>query len=55
MGYELYVITDSALGGGRPHEEIAQVALDGGVMQSSPTFFVKQHGLFYGSGRNEKT
>jgi thiamine-phosphate pyrophosphorylase len=31
MGYELYVITDSVIGRGRPHEEIARRALEGGA------------------------
>lgn len=31
MGYELYVITDPAIGRGRSHEEIARRALDGGA------------------------
>jgi thiamine-phosphate pyrophosphorylase len=31
MGYDLYVITDTKLSGGRSHEEIARLAADGGA------------------------
>jgi thiamine-phosphate pyrophosphorylase len=31
MGYDLYVITDTTVGGGRTHEEIARLAIEGGA------------------------
>jgi thiamine-phosphate pyrophosphorylase len=31
MGYDLYVITDTVIGGGRSHEEIARLAIEGGA------------------------
>jgi len=31
MEYELYVITDPVLAGGRPHEEIARLAIESGA------------------------
>jgi thiamine-phosphate pyrophosphorylase len=31
MGYDLYVITDTTIGGGRTHEEIARLAIEGGA------------------------
>jgi len=31
MAYDLYVITDTVIGGGRSHEEIARLAIEGGA------------------------